>query len=90
MTAARTPVSADDILTIVTASDNATVAAVQDRTDRCFDVACSVHGRFYTFCYSRGATVRNLDWFRADVALSAAKHADTRHTPCVDSEGELP
>lgn len=81
-------IPADDILHVMTATDGAEIEAVLDRANRRYAVVCSEHGRIFSFYYTPASTGREHAWFREDTALSAAKHATSRHIkPRVDSAG---
>lgn len=82
-------IPADDILTIQPAAGGAVVIAVRDRTSRCFDVHCSVHGRISVYTHDQAATVRAIEQMSQDVTNWAAKHAAacTSTTPRVATTG---
>src|SRR6185312_16249952 len=55
-----------DVITIVSGTDGATVAAVHDPNGRSVDVVCSAHPAFLTFTYDVGTTDATRNGFRTD------------------------
>lgn len=68
----------EDILATVAATNSAAVVAcIHDRTNRAFDVRCSIHGGFFSIIYGRGTTINDRDRAHVDAAETCFKHAAT-------------
>lgn len=76
LTAARKPVTVENILAIIPGAGDTTVAVIRDPEHNCFDVACSRCGRFHVLVYSPAATIRDKARGHTDIVGLAQVHAE--------------